>query len=155
MANMKKIEEMLMTAIFEVFEKMFFIFNEPLRSDGGVYHMKAAINFSGPANGGMQILFSRGVAETMAKNMLNLEEAEITEQVTADCMREAVNMICGNFVRKLDPERGFRLSIPTLEVISENVQRDQQTKTHDIRLTLASETGNIEVSMTAADILRV
>lgn len=153
MANTRKIEEILRTAIFEVLEKVFFIFTEPLREDGGIFHMKAAINFSGPVNGGMQILLSRGIAETMVTNMLNLEQDDVTEQIMVDCVKESINIICGNFVRKLDPERGFHLSIPTFERISENILGDQQTKTNEIRLTFAAETGNISVTMTAADIL--
>jgi CheY-specific phosphatase CheX len=153
MANTKKIEEMLTTAIFEVFEKMFFVFTEPLRSDGGTYHMKASITFSGPANGELQILFSKGIAETMVENMLNLERDEITSQITADCMKESINIICGNFVRKLNPEKGFHLSIPTFEMISEDIRDQQQTAPYGIRLTFASETGNMEVYMAAEDIL--
>jgi CheY-specific phosphatase CheX len=153
MVNTKKTEEILTTAIFEVFEKVFFIFTEPLRENGGVFHMKAAINFSGPANGGMQILLSRGIAETMVTNMLNLEQEEITEQIVMDCVKESINIICGNFVRKLDPERGFHLSIPEFEVVTDDIQRNQQTKPDEIRLTFAAETGKILVTMTAADIL--
>ena len=35
MANIKTIQEMLMTAIFEVFERMYYIFSEPLKGNGG------------------------------------------------------------------------------------------------------------------------
>ena len=34
MANIKKIKEMLTTATFEVFERMFYVFSEPLQSEG-------------------------------------------------------------------------------------------------------------------------
>jgi CheY-specific phosphatase CheX len=148
MENIKKIKELLTTAIFEVLEKMFYIFAEPVRSDNGIYHMKSAISFSGSINGSMQILFSKDITETMVKNMLNLEQSDITDQIIADCVKEAINMVCGNFVRKLDPERVFHLSIPTYELISGNLHRDQQISGHEVSLIFASENGNIEVSVT-------
>ena len=153
MENIKKIEKTLITAIFEVLEKMFFVFTEPLKGkSSGIYQMKTEISFNGPVNGSLQILFSRGVAETMAKNILNFDQDKITDEIMADCLKESINMICGNFVRKLDPKRVFNLSIPTFEMISEDFHGDQQIKDHEIRLTLAAEDGDIGVSMTA-DIL--
>jgi CheY-specific phosphatase CheX len=148
---MKKIEEMLTTAIFEVFEKMFFVFTEPLRGDGGVYDMKSSISFIGPAKGEMQILFSRGIAETMVENMLGLEGAEITSRIMEDCVKESLNIICGNFVRKLDPEKGFHLSIPIYEIITGNSQDNQEKQPGEIRLTFAAETGNMEIILTTAE----
>ena len=40
--NIKKIKEILTTAIFEVFEKMFYVFSEPLQSEGENYQMKSS-----------------------------------------------------------------------------------------------------------------
>lgn len=153
MANIKKIEEMLTTAIFEVFEKMFYVFCEPLQSDGKGYQMKSAISFSGPVSGEIRIFLTRGIAETMVKNMLGLDKDEINESIMADCIKESINMICGNFVRKLDPERLFHLSIPTFELISDNLHNGQEKKDREIHLTFAADDGNIEVVMTAPGIL--
>jgi CheY-specific phosphatase CheX len=155
MANIKKIEEILTTAIFEVFEKMFYIFSEPLPGSGGEYHMQAAINFSGPGNGSMQILISHGIAETMVKNMLGLDEDEINEPIVGDCIKESLNMICGNFLRKLDPERLFHLSIPTFEMISENFTESQGRTDHEIHLAFAADEGNMAVIMTAPDVHQI
>jgi hypothetical protein len=44
-------EEILTTAIFEVFEKMFYLFAEPLRGGGGNYQMTSSIRFEGPSPG--------------------------------------------------------------------------------------------------------
>jgi CheY-specific phosphatase CheX len=112
--------------------------------------MKSAISFNGPVNGMMEVLLSKGIAEVMVKNMLSLDEDEITDPITADCIKEFLNMICGNFVRRLDPEKVFLLSIPTFEMISGNLHRDRQIKSHEVRLMFAAEGGNVEVSMTAA-----
>ena len=153
MANIKKIKEMLTTAIFEVFEKMFYVFSEPLQSGNENYEMKSAINFSGPANGEIYILLNKAIAETMVKNMLGLDEDEINESIMADCVKESINMICGNFLRKLDPDRVFHLSIPTFEIISEDLHHGLEGKDHEVHLTFAADNGNMAVVMTAAGIL--
>jgi len=153
MENIKKIKEMLTTAIFEVFEKMFYVFSEPLQSDGENYQMKSTINFSGPVNGEIQILLNRAIAETMVKNMLGLDEDEINESIMADCIKESVNMICGNFLRKLDPDRVFHLSFPTFEMISDDFYDGQKGKDQELHLTFASDNGNMAVVMTAPGIL--
>ena len=120
MENIKKTNEMLMTSIFEVFEKMFFTFLEPLDEDEPVwnYDMVATIQFFGPNKGDMSIYLSNGLAETMVENMLNIGADDITEPLVMDITKEAVNMICGNFLRKLDVSKVYDLTIPTFERVS-------------------------------------
>lgn len=111
MGNTKKIQEMLMNSIFEVFEKMFFVFLEPLDEDVK-YDMISSINFVGPVKGEIKVFFTTGLAETMVQNMLSLNRKDITEKMIEDCTKEAVNMIGGNFLQKLDSSKVFDLSIP-------------------------------------------
>jgi CheY-specific phosphatase CheX len=153
MANIKTIQGMLTRAIFEVFEKMYYIFSEPLNGNGGSYQMKSTINFSGSVNGSIQIFLSRGIAETMAKNMLNLQREEIDLPIMADCVKESLNMICGNFVRKLDPERVFDLSIPIFEMISDAGDKGPGVMDHQLDLTFVAEGGNVRLIMTAPAML--
>lgn len=152
MVDIKKIEKMLTTAIFEVFEKMYYLFIEPLPRDSGEYQMKASIHFSGQVCGTMEVSVSRGIAETMVENMLNLGPEEMTETVMADCVKESVNMICGDFVRRLDPEKAFLLSIPTFEMIT-GMPQPRDAREGEIRLAFTAEGGGIEVSMTTSDFL--
>jgi CheY-specific phosphatase CheX len=144
---------MLTTAIFEVFEKMFYVFSEPVQADGEHYQMKSSINFSGPVSGEINILLNRAIAETMVKNMLGFDEDEINEVIMADCVKESINMICGNFLRKLDPDRVFHLSIPSFEMVSEDLHHGQEGKDREVHLTFAADNGNMAVVMTAPDIL--
>jgi CheY-specific phosphatase CheX len=154
MANTKTIQEMLTRAIFEVFEKMYFIFSEPLKGDGGNYQMKSGIDFRGPTCGSIQMLLSRGVAETMAQNMLNLQKEEIDLPIMADCVKESLNMICGNFVRKLDPERVFDLSIPIFEIIpDDDCDRDPDGTDQKVNLTFVTDCGNMRLTMTSPDMM--
>lgn len=115
--NMKKIEETMRLSISEVFEKMFYIFLEPLDDESDEYNMEAAIRFEGSMSGEIRILLSREIAKAMIQNMLNIEEDKITGHSMEDCLKEAVNMICGNFLSKFDSTEVFNLSIP---VFSEN-----------------------------------
>jgi CheY-specific phosphatase CheX len=153
MANIKTIQEMLTRAIFEVFEKMYYIFSEPLRGNGGSYQMRSTINFSGATHGSIQIFLSRGIAETMARNMLNLQQEEIDLPIMADCVKESLNMICGNFLRKLDPERVFDLSIPIFEVIPDHCGQGPEVADHQMYLTFVTGGGNMKFILTAPDML--
>lgn len=153
MANIKTIQEMLTRATFEVFERMYYIFSEPLRGDGGNYDMKATINFSGSADGRIQLFISRDIAATMVKNMLNLQQDEIDLPIITDCAKESLNMICGNFLRKFDPEKVFDLSIPTFEMISDDGDNGSETKGHQLDLAFVSDGGYLKLVMTAPDML--
>jgi CheY-specific phosphatase CheX len=111
MENTKKIQEMLMNAIFEVFEKMFFVFLEPIDEDIK-YDMVASIKFTGPMKGSIDLFFTHGVTETMVQNMLGVEVEGVTPKLIEDCTKEAVNMVSGNFLQKYDSSKVFDLSIP-------------------------------------------
>jgi len=112
MDNMLKIRQTLTDSIFEVFERMFYVFLEPANRQEGNYDYRACINFSGPLMGKLTVLFSRPLVEVMLKNMLNVDESGINEQLMEDCLKESVNMICGNFLSKYDSSQVFDLSIP-------------------------------------------
>ncbi len=114
MASMKKTQEVLMNSIFEVFEKMFFVFLEPFDEDIQ-YDMVTSISFSGPIKGEIKAYLSRGVASIMVENMLGIDHKDVTEKTMEDCAKEALNMIAGNFLNKLDSNHVFDLSIPAYE----------------------------------------
>ncbi|MBA4396504.1 MAG: hypothetical protein C0394_03855 [Syntrophus sp. (in: bacteria)] len=150
MANIKKIKEMLTTAIFEVFERAFFVFAEPVTESGQDYQIRASIRFSGPMAGAMQISMSEELAKKMAANMLSLDESEATAPVIADCLKECLNMICGNFVSKVDPDHVFQLTIPEFDLISERPGNMDAQSDSSLRLVFSTEAGAFEVMMTAS-----
>lgn len=149
MANIKKIKEMLTTAIFEVFERAFFVFAEPVTEAGADYRMRATIRFNGPMTGAMQISLPEELAKKMAANMLSLDEGEATAPVMADCIKECLNMVCGSFVRKVDPDRVFNLTIPEFELISERPGNMEAPSDSSLCLVFNTEAGAFEVMMTA------
>jgi CheY-specific phosphatase CheX len=118
---MKKIKETMNLSISEVFEKMFFLFLEPLDGESVVYDKAASIRFKGPVKGELRILLSEDIARIMVQNMLGLEEEEVTARYMEDCSKEAANMVCGDFLGKFDGTRVFNLSTPSFLEISGNV----------------------------------
>ncbi len=125
MGNTKKIQEMLMNSIFEVFEKMFFVFLEPF-DDEIQYDMMTSIQFSGPVKGDIKAYLSRGIANVMVENMLGLETKDVTDKMREDCAKEALNMIAGSFVHKLDASKVFDLSIPAYEKKSGRMNKESK-----------------------------
>jgi CheY-specific phosphatase CheX len=144
MENIKKTEAKLIRSIFEVFEKMFFVFAEPSRNSLRSCRMKAIIGFEGPFSGDMEVRIAGDLLRNMARNMLTLEDEEVTDVIMADCLKEAVNMICGSFLRKVEPDHLFNLSIPSYEMITANPLEDSQGKS-EIRLSFTSENSGFEV----------
>jgi len=147
MENTVKIKQLLMNAIFEVFEKMFFVFLEPVEEDVN-YDMIASINFAGPAKGSIDILLTSDLADAMVQNMLNIDEEGVTQKLIEDCVKEAVNMIGGNFLQKYDSSKVFDLSIPTFKNESAMLaKQDEQAVEATWTLPFESSEGLLGVKM--------
>jgi hypothetical protein len=108
-----EIEQKLIKAIFEVFEKMYYLYLEPLAGDERAGDWCAAIDFSGVLHGRFEARFSGGIATAMVENSLVLDREEVTDALREDCLKECVNMICGSFLRLVDPDRIAHLSLPS------------------------------------------
>jgi CheY-specific phosphatase CheX len=110
---MKEMKEIMMAAIFDVVEQMFYVFLEPVGDEYADYAMEAAIQFKGDLKGEMSVLVSDGLAKSMVQNLLGLETGQMTKEDIEDCVKEVANMICGNFLGRLDQTRTFALSVPS------------------------------------------
>ena len=108
---MENVKEILTESIFEVFERMFFIFLE-FGGRAPVHDFQAAIRFDGPRRGAIRILFTRPVARLMVRNMLGLTDEKEIDRHGEDCVKEAANMVCGNFLVNLDASKKFAMSLP-------------------------------------------
>ena len=111
--RMKEMKEIMMAAIFDVVEQMFYVFLEPVGDEYTEYTMEAAIQFKGDLKGEISILVSDGLAKSMVHNLLGLEKGQMTKEDIEDCVKEVANMICGNFLGRLDKTRVFDLSMPS------------------------------------------
>jgi CheY-specific phosphatase CheX len=148
MENIQKTRKTLMISIFEVFEKMFYVFLEPVENNIWSHHSIVSIRFSGPMTGELRACFSHGLADAMVQNMLNVDEREITEKLREDCLKESVNMICGNFLRNIDSSKVFDLSLPVCE--SENEEKAHAVagpSEKTLRLDFASGSGMLGITL--------
>ena len=116
MDNTTMIRQKLMDSIFEVFERMFYIFLEPADKEGEMLHWRVSINFYGVFTGKLMAYFSQSLAKVMVRNMLSISQDTMDDNIVGDCLKEAVNMICGNFLHKIDPAVVFDLSLPALDM---------------------------------------
>jgi len=115
MVNIRKIEETLQESIFEVFEKMFYLFLDSEEGEVFEPYRKTHISFAGPIKGDLWLNFNKEIAFLMTENMLNMRESEVTEGIIEDCLKEATNMVLGNFLRRYDPEGVFDLTLPLVK----------------------------------------
>lgn len=150
MGNTAKIQELLMNAIFEVFERMFFVFLEPVDEDFK-YDMIASINFTGPISGKINVLLTRDLACAMVQNMLGVDEDGVNQKLIEDCVKEAANMIGGNFLQKYDSSKIFDLSIPVFKNESSAfaIQEAEASET-EWNLSFESNEGMLGVNMSAS-----
>ncbi len=114
----EKTLQVLKEVIFSVFETMFFLFPEAVESEkdrpvNPDEYFRAFLYL----NDNKWLLILRGsekLADTMAKNFLG-QEGPVDEAEVADVFREAVNVIAGNFLLKLDGGDRVSLGVPEVE----------------------------------------
>ena len=151
MENMQKMKQVLLISIFEVFEKMFFVFLEPTDMRDWIHESAASISFSSSMQGEIEARFSKGIADVMVQNMLNIAEGQITEKLKEDCLKESVNMICGNFLRNYDSAKLFKLAIPVYHRDTDEFIRGKSASSEpSLRLGFESSSGMLEVTLTIA-----
>ena len=120
MEETQRIRQTLKKSIFEVFEKMFFVFLEPAETyPTGKEVLKASIRFRGPRSGTLELLFAADLSMRMVQNLLLKEPDEMSDRDVEDCLKESANVVCGNFLRLFDSSLTFDLSIPGFERNSE------------------------------------
>lgn len=147
-ADIAKIREHLASATFETFEKMFFIFLELSQLDPEArpsYSNAAGISFTGLLNGSMTIRYSQEFLTAMVCNLLGLGEEEITGQHLEDCAKEGINIVCGNFLAKLESEKALDLSIPVY--YADPKKLDAGGARDSVVLCFESDSGMLEVRM--------
>ncbi|MCX7982168.1 MAG: chemotaxis protein CheX [Syntrophales bacterium] len=111
---LQRVKNSFRRSIFEVMEKMYFVFLEPTSDTSNGESLRGAeVNFSGPWEGKITVLFSPELIHLMINNLFGLEEGDMDEKIKEDTIKECVNMIAGSFLRHFEPERAMHLSIPS------------------------------------------
>ena len=129
---------------------MFYIFLEAVETRDEGYQYQTFINFSGPVKGKISMYFSQHLAETMVQNMLNIDRDEIKENLLEDCLKESLNMICGNFLRKVDASKVFDLSIPLFTATGQTqVHVSAVPEEHGLRLDFTGGDSRLALVLTA------
>ena len=149
--NMLMIRQTLTGSIFEVFERMFYVFLEPADGPDDGYDYEAGISFSGPLTGELRAFFSRPLAEVMLKNMLNVGDDELNERLMEDCLKESVNMICCNFLSKYNSAQVFDLSIPSYASGRQAMGIKSGAASETVKLSFLSGPGKLLVVVTFPD----
>jgi len=139
MEDIKKLRQNLMKAVFEVFEKMYYIFLEPVEEALMSDSSAVEIGFSGALTGGIIARFPRELSMMMAGNALGLDEQEMTDQILEDCRRECLNMLCGNFLQKHDSDKRFHMTLPTHVAGDGGSESADRRKIHKLDLNFESD----------------
>lgn len=109
------ISRILVISIREVFNKVFFLFLESTTEPPVSVELpyEANISFSSDTvQGHITLQCNHKLVEEMVENSLNIERQEITETIIEDCLKEALNMVCGRFLKGLSPHSKVCFSIP-------------------------------------------
>lgn len=113
----------LNAAAVEVFGTMYYTPVEllPDLPDRDSWHLenqyvKTSIGYSGPLRANMCFYFPRSLAVSIAGGFLGIAEEAISDSQLIDTMREAANMIIGNFLGRIDSEGACTLAIPVAEM---------------------------------------
>jgi hypothetical protein len=139
------IRKILTTSTFDVFEKMFFIFLELSNAGRQQYDLVTSIRFSGPFDGEIQLGLSDSLVLAMVENMLNVKRSDVTRAVKEDCAKEAVNIICGRFLRTLDSARIFHMELPVCFPDASAIQLHGPEQDRERCLSFESEKGDLSV----------
>ncbi len=147
-ADTAAIERALRAAIFETFEKMFYIFLEPVEASFGRSDMEAAVRFQGALNGQLTLSFPGDLARMMVRNMLNCGADDVTDGALEDCAKEAANVIGGRFLTAFEHRKSFDLSIPVFRRETVENQDPAPREANACRLHFDSEGGCLSVGIT-------
>lgn len=99
-------------AVNEVFEKMYYIFLE-IKDPGKLDHCKTmAVSFAGSATGMITGRLNTSLIDQMIFNALGVKMEDITEGLREDCVKECMNMTCGAFLQRFNPDTHFTMSLP-------------------------------------------
>ena len=137
----EEIRRTAITAVSQVFEKMFFLFveeQEEETGEGAARRGESAppsasperwvwgeIGFKGAASGNIQLALPYRLALTLAANFMGLEEKSVSEAELLDVVNELNNMISGNLFSLLNRKAKYALTRPRAELISDKEKKSR------------------------------
>ncbi len=149
---MKELRQTLMQSIFEVFEKMFYIFLEPSDVHFLGFDVEADIDFKGALKGSLSLQLSHNMAKHMVSHLLNVPLDQVTDEHVQDCAKEATNMICGNFISRADRQNAYDYSSPRFfTTLKGPWPYSPDEKSESIRLNFDSDSGRASVILSLSN----
>lgn len=149
LSNQDAVERHLIEATQEVLETMFFasfeseLEDEPTGGEIPSHRVGASVRFHGAAEGELRIALSEDMAGRCAHDFFGNDSEEATNQISLQIVQEMTNMICGNWLSKLEKQSIFCLDSP----IPVNLD-DQEWKTQQpewVARKLLFDSGLVEV----------
>ena len=80
-------------------------------------YVRTSISYSGPQSAAMEFYFPKTLAVNIAGGFLGVDESILSADQIIDTMREATNMIIGNFLGKIDTDGACKLDVPNAELV--------------------------------------
>jgi CheY-specific phosphatase CheX len=146
--DQKILRQNLMKAVFEVFEKMYYIYLEPVENEAAGKDFSAVeISFSGTIEGSIVARYSPDLSMLMAENALGMDSQEISDQLLADCRKECLNMFCGNFLQKHNADKLFHMTLPKAVIGKGTAEPDKRMQIHKLDLNFESDHIPLRVEM--------
>ncbi len=122
----ESIKKVVNKTISEVFEMMFFTFLEPLTDvppedewGENAVMIRGFISYKGDITGDFLFYFPKNLARNITVNFLGVAAEELDDHKITDTTAEAVNMVVGSLLGKLDPGGTCTLGIPEATIITD------------------------------------
>jgi len=88
---------------------------EPSAYDENLNRYRAEILINEPSTGEVQLIMSKELLETIAKNVYAIEPGAIGDEIMNDTMAEMINIIAGGLMRLwTPPAQVFQLGLPSV-----------------------------------------
>ncbi len=118
----KTLMTQVMISIFEVMETMFFYTTEEHKEEnvdfGKIFDLQSAkgcqITFSGKESGLIYLLVPLSILQTITSNFLGQNIDSLTDEDLDGTLKEALNMIAGSALTKVDEKSYMGLGIPEM-----------------------------------------
>ncbi len=118
----KTLMTQVMNSIFEVMETMFFYSTEENKEDNidfekrfDINNIKACqITFSGKKSGSVYLLIPLPILQNITSNFMGEDLDNLTEELLDGTLKEALNMIAGSALTKVDEKSYMGLGIPQM-----------------------------------------
>ena len=135
------VRQNLMQSFEEILDKMAYLyFEEPDEDAPPVekFDFVTQITFAGVISGALNVFFTRGSAEEIARNLVGIRDAEeLFDGTVEDAVCEFTNMVMGRTMTTLDPNHRFDMEVP--KIVEEPSPPPEKTSTLEIEGSLDEE----------------